>query len=195
MNEIESEGHRNWVPLPMDQSPEQVGAALHRRFGPPAGTVDEVLDLNLSAAQGVAANLQRQAAASIDDGVVVCAGWVLVLEPSRFEIRAVAVMRAMAVVPGTSADDLIQDLLGEEVRHGEPLVEEFETWSGEAFAIRYRPVVEVDGEREVHQVNAVLWDRAEQGIAYVLSCYVDNLIEANEVGDLLDELAAGMKGI
>lgn len=195
MNEIESEGHRNWVPLPMEESPEQIGAALRRRFGPPEGTTDDVLDLNLSAAQGIAANLQRQAVATSDAGVVTCAAWVLVLDPGRFEIRAVAVLRASAVVPGTSVDDLVQDVLGEGARHGEPLVEGFETWSGEAYTIRFRPVVEVEGEREVHQVNVVLWDRAEQGIAYTLSSYVENLVEAGEVGDLLDELAAGMRGI
>lgn len=195
MTVIESEGHRHWVPLPMDEEPDEIGAALRRRFSPRADTSDEVLELNLAAAQGIATNLQQQAAQSADDGIVVCAAWVLLPEPTRFEVRAVATLRAVGVVPGLASPHLVEDVVGEGPRHGDPVVEPFETWSGEAHSIRYRPIVESGGEQQVHQVNAVLWDRADQGVAFVLSCYVDDLIEAGDVGDLLDELAAGMKGI
>ncbi len=195
MSEIESEGHRHWVPVPMDLHPTEIAGELRRRFGPAAGTGDEVVELNLAAAQGMAVNLQQQAEALAEQGSITCAAWLLVLDPARFEIRAVAVLRALAVTPGTSTDDLVLDVLGDEPRHGEPLVEPFDTWSGEALRLRFRPVVEVEDERSVHQINAVLWDRADQGVMFLMSCYVDHLVEADDIGDLLDELAAGMRGI
>jgi hypothetical protein len=195
VSEIESEGHRSWVPLPMDQHPTEITGDLRLRFGPAAGATDEVVELNLAAAQGIVANLRQQAETAADQGTVTCAAWLLVLDPSRFEIRAVAVLRAVAVEPRTSVDDLVRDVVGDDPQHGTPLVEVFETFSGEAVRVRYRPVVEDGGERSVHQVNAVLWDRTDQQVAFLLSCYVDNLVEADDIGDLLDELAAGMRGI
>jgi hypothetical protein len=195
VSEIESEGHRSWVPLPMDLHPTEIAGELRRRFGPAAGTTDEPVELNLAAAQGIAANLQQQAETSAEQGTITCAAWLLVPDPARFEIRAVAVLRAVAVEPGTSVDDLVRDVIGEDPQHGEPLVETIETWSGEALQVRYRPVVDVDGERHVHQINTVLWDRTSQQVAFLLSCYVDNLVEGDDIGDLLDELAAGMRGI
>lgn len=195
MNEIESEGHRHWVPLPMDAHPTEIAGELRRRFGPPPGATDEAVELNLAAAQGLAVNLQEQAELSAAEGAVLCAAWLFVEDPSRLEIRAVAVLRGVAVDQGAEVDDLVHDLLGDGPQHGEPLVEAFETGSGEAWRVRHRPVVELDGERVVHQVNAVLWDRTDQGVAFLLSSYVDNLVEADDLGDLLDELAAGMRGI
>lgn len=195
MSSIESEGHRNWVPLPMDVDPEEIARELRRRFGPPAGTQDEVVELNLSAAQGIATNLQRQAGDLEQQGTVTCAAWILTLDPGRLEIRAVAIMRATAVDASQSTDELVQEVVGDQPRRGDPVVEPFDTWSGEAYRIRFRPIVTVDGEDEVHQVNAVLWPRQEQETVFLLSSYVEGLIEANEVGDLLDELAAGTRGI
>lgn len=193
MSVIESEGHRSWVPLDLDLTAVQTAEELRRRFEP--ADEDERFELNVAAATGTVASLREQAAALEASGTVVCAAWLLTREPTRLDVRAVAVLRASAVPVGTPLDALVEGVIGDEPRHGEPWVEELETWSGDAHRIRYRPLVRVDGDDEVHQVNVVLWSRPEDGVVFLLSCHVDSLLGAHQVGDLLDELAAGMKGL
>jgi hypothetical protein len=192
---ILTEGHRSWIPLALDLAPEETAADLRRRFGGPDGETDQAFELNLAAAQGTVTNLQQQSAVQEQQGTITCAAWLLTREPTRLDIRAVAILRASAVSPEVSTDVLVGDVIGGAPRHGEPLVEPFETHSGEAFRIRYRTVVRLEGEDAVHQINAVMWPRQESGAVFVLSTYVDSLLEATEIGDLLDELGAGTRGI
>lgn len=193
MTTIESEGHASWVPLDLERTAVQTAEELRRRFEP--ADEDELFELNVAAATGTVASLREQSAALEAGGTVVCAAWLLTREPTRLDVRAVAVLRASAVPVGTPVDVLVAGVVGDEPHHGEPWVEELETWSGEAHRVRYRPVVHRAGGDEVHQVNVVLWSRPDDGVVFLLSCHVDSLLEANQVGDQLDELAAGMRGI
>ena len=190
---IESAGHRYWVPLPLDADPTETVASLRRRFD---GTAPESeLEANLSVAQGTVTTLQAQAHGAFDQGIITCAAWVLTADPDRIDIRATAVLRASVVEPGSTVDDCIRVVLGEQPQHGSPTVEPMETLSGDAWSIRYRPVVRVGAEDQVHQINTVLWTRLDDSIVFVMSAYADDLLQANEIGDRLDELAAGMRGI
>ncbi|MGZ4591012.1 MAG: hypothetical protein ACXV4A_08820 [Actinomycetes bacterium] len=190
---IDAAGHDHWVPLPLDVPLEQLEADLGERY---AGTMPRAeLANSVAAAIGVARTLAASPSWE-ETGVATCAAWQWVRDPDTFVPAATAVLRATAVDAGQTVDDCIGLVVGDTPLQGGPVVGEVETSSGTAYAVRFRPVVRGDrGDSEVHQVVAVLWPRLESRVLFVLTTYTTDLVEGAELGDALEELAAGMTGI
>jgi hypothetical protein len=190
---IDAAGHENWVPLPLDMPLERLQADLVERYAE-AMSRDE-LETNVAAVVGVARTLAASPSWE-ETGVATCAAWEWVRDPRTFVPAATAVLRATVVDPGRTVDDCIALVVGDTPLQGGPVVTEVETASGTAYAVRFRPVVRGDGgDDEVHQVVAVLWPRLEARVLFVLTTYTTDLVEGADLGDSLEELAAGMKGI
>lgn len=190
---IEAAGHVHWVPLPLDAEPDAVVDSLRERY---AGTTPaDDLGLQLDLVRGTIAALRRQDASWEETGTAIGAAWALTPDPERLEIAALAVLRASAVTAATGAEAVMSELIGDGPVHGRPVVEALDGAGTACYRLRYRPVVDNAGEREVHQLNAVVWLRPEQSLVYVLSAYVHSLLEADTIGDLLEELALGMTGL
>ena len=189
---IEAAGHANWVPLPLDTDPDVVVDRLRGRYA--ATTPEDDLALQLDLVRGTIAALRRQDDSWEETGTAIGAAWALTPDPERLEIAALAVLRASAVTAATGAEAVMSELIGEGPVHGQPVVESLDGAGTGCYRLRYRPIVENAEEREVHQLNAVVWLRPEQSLVYVLSSYVQSLLEADTIGDLLEELALGMAG-
>lgn len=191
--DIESTGHRNWVPIPLDVAPDAVHAQLLDRFSG-AGADDRVADtaaaLTGAANQLLAANEQSRA-----DGVQNLAAWALVGDDDILDVHGFATLRISPLEEALSDEAYVRLLTDGETLFQPPLVETMETMSGDAISLRFRPMFDDSGESQVHQVSAVLWPRPEAEALYTLSSYSTDLVEAAEAGDLLDELGAGFKGL
>ena len=67
-----------------------------------------------------------------------------------------------------------------------------DTASGPATVVRHRPVDQTVEPRAVHQAAAVVWHRPADHVAYVLSTYSPDLVDAVPLVAALLELAAGV---
>lgn len=184
MSDIEGYSHARWVPIPLDQEADAVHDALVKRFGPSA-------EDSASAMTGVVRQLQQANAATADDGLINLAAWALVAEPGVLDVQAFATLRAIGITDDLTQAESVEAVVADAVLFQAPVVETMETMSGDATSLRFRPM---DGD-EVHQIMAVLWTRPASNALYVLSSYSTDLVEAAEVGDLLDELGAGIGGL
>jgi hypothetical protein len=192
MSEIEATGHELWVPVPLDCDPEGLQQRLVDRFdADPEGTVVD----HAAMVAGVARRLIDANASSEETAIMALAAWALVEEPDTLRVRAFATFRVAVMDPGTTADEVARGLVGTDPMFQEPVSRTLDTLSGEAVSMRIRPMVDEDGASRVHELAAVLWSRPETGAWYVLSTYSLDLVEAAEVGELLDELAAGISGL
>lgn len=189
--EILAAGHPLWIPLPLDCSAEVLEAELTERF---AGRAS---DEQVTFVVGLLTQLAERLSQPPADGVpaVNMAAWVLLADPDGIGLRAFATLRAAALASDATREDCIEIARAGIPVFQEPVVEDMETRSGTAIALRYRPMVEADGTTEVHQVSAVLWPRPEHNVLYLLSNYCEDLVEAAEIADLLDELGAGIEGL
>lgn len=186
---IDVTGHRYWIPIPLDVTPENLFKSLMERFG---ATFVIGLDANVAAVVGAARLLQQTNVAVGDDGLLNLAGWALTHDPDGLEFWAVATLAVTSMQADATADDCVNAVIGDQQLFQTPVVETMETMSGDAISLRYRPMVE---DNQVHQSTAVMWLRPEQQALYLLTNYCTDLVEAGEIGDLLDELGAGVKGL
>jgi hypothetical protein len=185
---IEATGHELWIPLPLEGPSEVVTQQLTQRFGDDDSVADQIALLT-----GVVTQLQQ--ANDQDEGVLNLAGWALVRRPDQLDVRTLATLRAVAVDEGTTAEEVGRGLAAGSTLFEEPTLTEVETMSGDALGIRLRPMVEEGDSTQVHEAIGLVWLREGDQVCFLLSTYVDDLVEALEIGDLLDELGAGIKGL
>lgn len=181
-------GHELWVPIPLDGDPDDLHEQLLDRFG-----TDDAAAAAAALLTGVARQLgdARQPAAGRP---VQLAAWGLLSEPQTLDVRALATL-SLAFADTAEAADVVSSLAEGETLFEDPDTQPIDTRSGEAISVRLRPMVDDDGTTQVHEVVAVLWARPDDSAWYILSTYVDDLVEAREIGDLLEELAAGVEGL
>jgi hypothetical protein len=188
--DIEAPGHELWVPIPLDLGPEELYEQLLDRFGRDAATADNAAAMAGAARQLVEANAHAEETHSQN-----LAGWALVSAPSSLSVRAFATLRGATLDPGTTPREVVDQLTEGETLFEDPVLRPLETRSGDATSIRARPMVDVDGASRVHELTAVVWSRPELSAGYILSTYSTDLVEAREIGELLDELAASIAGL
>lgn len=189
-DDIEATGHQYWIPIPLDVPPDALYQLLLERFAG-SGSENDVAN-SASAMIGVANELRREGQ---DDGLGNLAAWALTRQPDKLDLGGFAALRVSSTEEGWTDDDCVHEVIAELPLYQDPVVERMETMSGEALSVRYRPMVEQDGETQVHQVSAVLWPRLDERLVFTLTNYSFDLVEAAEVGDRLDELGAGIKGL
>lgn len=187
---IEVTGHELWVPIPLDRDPDEVHDQLSDRFGPGDPAAD-----NAALLSGVARRLAEADDGAGRTGVHNLAAWALVTQPDELVVRALATLRAVLLEPGVTAEEVVRGLAGDEPLFEAPAVRPIDTRSGEALTVRLRPMVDEGPVPQVHELAAVLWARPEVEAWHVLSTYSTDLVEAREVGELLEELAAGIEGL
>lgn len=191
MNEpIEAAGHELWLPIPLDGEPEAFHEELVRRFG----DADENAD-HAALLVGVARQLRDANAGAERTGTQNLAGWALLERAGTLAVRALATLRVVLLEPDITATEVVEALSGAETLFETPLSRQMDTLSGEAVNVRLRPMVEQEGGSRVHEVAAILWPRPQQEAWYILSTYSTDLVEAAEIGGLLEELAAGIEGL
>ena len=192
-DEIEVTGHPRWVPVPLGLGPSALMEHLRPRLEE-LGTAYADPEVAETAAEALVGAARRLESTPPEDGGLNLAAWGLLGDAARSQppIAAIAALRALPI----AADQDIVALLAEGMRlHLDPILGVLETTSGEARTIRLRPMVEVTGETRVHQLTAVVWERPEVGAAVVLSSYGEDLADATEAGDLLEELGRGVDGL
>lgn len=182
---IEASSHPLWLPIALDRTAEDLQESVVDRFGP--GSEDVA-----AAMAGVAHQLREAGGTVADDGMVNLAAWALLVEPEVLDVRAFATLRAIGIVDDITQQEAVDAVIGDATVFQAPQVETFETLSGDATSLRFRPMVD---DAEVHEVLAVLWPRPQSHALYVLSTYSTDLVESADIGDLLDELGAGIQGL
>lgn len=189
--EILAGGHELWVPVALDMEPDELERQLLDRFGDDDATADSAAFL-----VGTARQLAQANATAEDAMILNLAAWGLLTKPDVLHIRGVATLRAAGgLAPGTTADQIIERLAGGSVLFDAPVKYPIDTHSGEAVSVRVRPMVDEDGVSRVVELAAVLWARPDVSAWYMLSTYTEDLVEAKEIGELLEELGAGMEGL
>lgn len=186
---IEAGGHAYWVPISLEIDPDEVQQQLLDRFGREESTADNAALLTGAARQLLDAN------AAAGPGMVNVGAWGLLREPDALVVRAIASLQYVVLPEDITADDVVRHLAGEEPLFEDPQVQPIETRSGDAVSARLRPMLDDAGTTQVHEAAAVLWHRPEVSAWFILSTYSTDLVEAREVGDRLDELAAGIEGL
>ncbi|MGI9155900.1 MAG: hypothetical protein ACR2FG_04595 [Marmoricola sp.] len=190
-DDLEATGHKYWIPIPLDVPPDALYQHLLERF---RGTASEdSVANNASAMMGVANELRDPR--NTEESTQNLAAWAMVREPDALEVHGFATLRASVIERGTTTDECIRGLMEDQPLYQDPVVMTMETMSGDATSLRYRPMVEDQGETQVHQVTAVLWPRPDERLLFTLTNYCLDLVEAAEIGDRLDELGAGIKGL
>jgi hypothetical protein len=186
---IDVDGHPLWKPIPLDVTPEELGDSLRREY---TGTAPDVeLETNVAAMVAVSRQLRTPDA---EDGMNLAA-WALVEDPGTLSVRDFAALRVAELDAATTTKDAVAGLTEGHSLFQEPVVEALETASGEAVAVRFRPMVQEEGEVRVHQVTAVLWLRPEHLALFMLSTYAEDLVAGAETADRLMDLAAGVRGL
>jgi hypothetical protein len=184
--EIVVADHPRWLPLPLQEAPDWFVGAVVAEFGDDA-----------QEAAAVVASVMHSLATPPTDGSEHLAAWALMGEGDTFTPRSFVTLRVVPHEDGapTDAGSLLTLLTGGETLFSAPLENPLETASGAATWWRLRPMVEVAGEVQVHQLDAVLWSRPERQAHFVLSHYGSDLVGACAAGDLMLELAAGVSGL
>lgn len=193
MTDVEIAGLEAWLPLDLDATAEELESALVARFA--RGGSDPLVEATASGLAGVAQDLRHQAATLEDEGVVLLGAWAFLDEPGVLSPSALALFRRLPLAADEELGALEQQLVaGVELQR--PVErDEVSTGSGTAFGLRFRPVVGAGGERQVHEQLCVSWLRPQHGAAFVLSCYVTDLVEAPTVYLALCRLAEGVTGL
>lgn len=187
---IEAAGHELWLPIPLDRDAEAMYDELVRRFG----DGDEAAD-HAALLAGVARQLADANADAASTGMQNLAGWALLERPDALAVRALATLRVVLLESDITAEEVVRELSGGDTLFEAPVSQPMDTRSGEAVNVRLRPMVDEAGASRVHEVAAVLWPRPEQEAWYILSTYSTDLVEAAGIGELLEELGAGIEGL
>lgn len=187
--QIDVPGHPRWLALPLTGDVDAEAQAYAERLfdGPVEPDV-------LAATVAVVAGTARVARRSAEDGPPTAMAWTLLPERGPVAPGPLALLRYLPFRATGSDDDLVELLLdpAEEV-WGPVEVDDLETASGRALALRFRPVVVRGGVREVHELRAALWPGRDQGLAVVLSSYVVDLLLGAQVAEPFDELARSVR--
>lgn len=200
--------HPLWMPVPLSADPDVFHDEMLQHFGN-----DEDVSLNADMLTGLVRNLAAANAAydaGGNDGVLNAAAWALLTETDVLDVRAVAILQVLVLSPDMTVEDVIKEIAdGADVLQT-PLAAKLETASGDAENVRLRVVA--DDKTSVHEMAAILWQRPgvteaevdpgmaagplpENAMWYVLSTYTTELSQADEVGDRLEELGAGIGGL
>jgi hypothetical protein len=190
-DDILAAGHVNWLPLALDGSQADLGGELRERFAAqtPAFALEAAITGLTVAAEQMAMPPDPETPA------LNLAAWVLLEEPEILYPGPFAVLRGIHVPESTTQDEATASIVGEDPTYQDPVVEPLDTRSGAATSIRVRPMVDQGAGHAVHERSAVVWLRPEQQVLYVLSTYSTDLVQAAEVFDRLEELAAGIEGL
>ncbi|HEU0103145.1 MAG TPA: hypothetical protein VFR07_12580 [Mycobacteriales bacterium] len=181
-------GHPRWLALPLEgDADEQARAYVQQVYDP---DVDQEV---LAQTVAVVAGMSRLVRRSAEDGPPTAAAWTLLPPSGEAAPGPLALLRYLPLPENGTDDDAIELLLDPADEHWGPIdVADLETASGRALSLRFRPVVVRDGDRQVHELRAVLWPRPAAGLALVLSVYVVDLLAGAEVGGPLEELGASV---
>ena len=192
--EIEAQGHARWLPLPVEGDVEQqsrttVSAVLGGLV--PPDRLDEVTAL----VAGMTRLVRKQAVAAAHEGVPTFLAWMLLPGPGMVQGGPIALLRGQPLsADATTDDDVVRALVDVDgPRFGELDVDHLDTASGRALLVHLRPVVELDGERVVHEQRLALWPDRARGWVLVLSFYVTDLLEGAGAEQPFAELAAGLR--
>lgn len=193
MTDVHFPGLAGWLPLDLDAPSDEVEQVLVQRFA--RRVPDPMVEASAAALAGLALQLRQQAVDLETDGVVLLAAWVHLDEPEVLSPAALAQLRRFPMAAHEQLVDVEQRMVaGVELQR--PVErDEISTGSGTAYGLRVRPVVEVDGTREVHEQLYVTWLRPQHGAAFVLSCYTTELVEAPALYFALCALAEGVTGL
>lgn len=189
--DIVAAGHAYWLPLPLEESEAALTQDLRERFA--ETTPADALELEAAGLAMIVEELAKPLPEESDTRNL--AAWALLHDPERLDTRGFATLRAVRVAAGTSEEECVSLVVEDQPLYQDPLVTRMETRSGDAISLRFRAMVEEDGETQVHQTSAVLWPRTEHHLLFVLSNYATDLVEAAGIADRLDELAAGIEGL
>lgn len=191
MFELTVVGLDRWVPLRLDADLDTYAEELAREWPQTPGIEDLAAGLC-----GLLRNMLSGQEEVEDDGVVLLAAWVFSASSTELDPLTVANLRAVPLEPHDATPETYAAGLydGEELYEPATTVQ-LDTASGPAWAVRFRPVLRIEGEREVHEQNVVFWLRPEQGFAAVISAYCADLLLARDVPVALGQLAEGVAGL
>jgi hypothetical protein len=189
---VEAPGLDRWLPVPtrepVDVQAEQGVRAL---VGDVAS--QDFLEETVAMVAGAARIVGRESEA-LGPYVLTYGAWMLLPAPGLLLPGPVATLRLRPLDGSASDDDAVEacaDLRGP--RHGPVDVDVLDTASGRALTVRYRPVVEDDDGRAVHEHRLVLWRNRPTGMLLELSLYVVDLVEGGAAEEPLFELARGIR--
>lgn len=190
--DLEVAGLDRWLPLDLTLGEAELARDLSRRFA--ATTHPALLEFLTDQLAQLATGYREAAEVERASGVATLGLWVLLDEGEQLAPLATATLRLVAHEGDDPLGFLAQVTEGAELWET-PELHTVETASGPATATRCRPVVEADGEREVHEQAVVFWLRPAQGWAALLSSYSTDLVAAAAVPARLEQLAQGVSGL
>lgn len=154
----------------------------------------EFIEETVAMVAGLSRTARRLAEAWAKEQELTYAAWMLMPEPNLLLPGPLATLRVRQMSPADTDDDVIEAAMEPTAeRHGPVDVDVLETASGRALSVRYRPVVERDGVRAVHEHRMVLWPRRPDGVTLDLSLYVVDLVEGGQAAEPLLELARSIE--
>ena len=187
--EVDVPGHDRWFVLPLDGDVDVTAAeVVNQQLA--AGTGQDAREDAIADVAGHSRLARQGAEAAAQEGVDTLGALMLIPGDGTLVGGPVAMLRVMQMPPEATADDaleLLVDLQGE--RYGELTIDELDTASGPALSVRVRPVVEVDGEREVHEHRVVFWARPELEVLVALSLYTVDLMQGGQAAEPLLSIA------
>lgn len=185
--------HDQCIPLPLDGDVDvEVAALVSGMIGHSASP--EFINSTIAWVAG-ATRLAREDADQARDVVLqtTFGAWLLLPEPRLLRPGPVAFLRAGPLGPDANGDEALAavfDLSAE--LFGQLEVEDLDTASGNAVCVRRRPVLVMDGERQVHEHRLVLWPRPEEEVVVFLSLYTIDLVAGGRAAQPFRELAASV---
>jgi len=190
---FEAAAHDQCVPLPLQGDVDvEVQALVLGMIGHSASP--DFIEGTTAWLAGSTRLARKDAERSLSErGLPTFGAWVLLPEPRLLQPGPLAFLRAGPLATGASDDDALGavfDLSAE--LYGELEVDALDTASGDAFVVRRRPVLTVDGERQVHEQQLVLWPRPDDEVVIHLSVYAVDLVQGGRAGQPLRELAASL---
>lgn len=191
MTDLEIVGLSRWMPLDLGEPADTYAARLAQDY--PRTPHAELVAAGVA---GMAATFRGAAEEAERSGSsVLVAAWIFLHSDEDLRPIAHATLQGVRVpVADLHADGVVELLLEDEDVYGEPEVRPIDTASGPATFLRYRPVLQVDGEREVHERAVAFWLRPDAEMAVLLTAYTTDLVGGAEVADALEQLAEGVSG-
>lgn len=190
--DLEIAGLERWLPLDLERDRGELSGWIADHFG--GGSPDPLVVAIADGLGEIAQQAKERAAVDDSAGMLTLGLWVLLAEPGRLAPQSLATLR---LVRHTDPDPL--SLVAHLTQGAElwetPELDVLATASGDALTTRVRTVLDEGGERRIHEQLVVMWLRAEQGYAGVLSTYHEDLLEGTTVAEPLLKLAEGVKGL
>lgn len=192
LDAIDIGGFREWLPLELDMERDQFVQSVVDHFADdPAGPE------TISAMAAGVAGLVDQVKALSDDQTLVLAAWIL-LPPggNRLEILTVARFQAVRIRVGTTAEEMVEDLIDGAQLHQPVHVEQIETPSGPAHLVRIRTYAESDQGTDLQEAICIFWLPEDENFALAMvTLPIDDLVVASDASQALVGLAQTVKGV